>query len=290
MKVIVFGSKGYLGHNLTRHLQLAGIYVEEISSRDGTGIDPTTGLLPINFEIIPDKNITVIYLSQSPRFRNVPDEASHIVAVNTLSAVRAATAARKAGAHRFIYVSTGTVYSSSFEPIDERAPVRRDIWYTLTKLHGEESLALFRDWMDVIIVRPFTIYGPLQTGRLIPNLIDSVRSGRPISIHRRNPADNTDGGLKISLCHINDAVALLHHLISHGGPNLLNLSSDEALSIFDIASTIGQFLSITPQFQIMDLPRDADLIADISLLKQTIPHPFIPFERGLRDILTFDSL
>jgi len=285
MKAIVFGSKGYLGRHLTSHLRIEGLDVDEISSQDGTGIDPETGLLPLNFEMTVDEETTVVYLSQSPRFREVPHEASHIAAVNTLSAIRAATAAARGGVRRFIYISTGTVYAPSFLPITETAPVRRDSWYTLTKLHGEEALQLFRQWMDIIIVRPFTLYGPAQRGRLIPNLIESVRSSRPISIYPRVAGDLDDGGLKISLCHITDAVSILSHLIHRGGPEVLNLASPEAFTIRQLSEVIGRYLGIVPQFEIMDLRREYDLIADSSLLQQTIPHSFISLDQGVGEII-----
>jgi UDP-glucose 4-epimerase len=292
MKVIIFGSKGYLGRHLTAQLESEGLEFDQVSSQDGSGIDPITGLLPQNFEISADAETTVVYLSQSPRFRDVPHEAPHILAVNTHSAICAATAAFKAGVRRFIYISTGTVYAPSFSPLDETAPVRRDTWYTLSKLHAEETLQLFRESMEIIVVRPFTLYGPTQTGRLIPNLIDSVRSHRPISINPRkqpsHPDNQSDGGLRISLCHISDAVRVILHLIHFGGPGLLNLASPEAPSIRELAEMIGTYLGITPQFEIINRRREYDLVADITLLRQTIPHSFIPLESGLKEIV--DSL
>lgn len=292
MKVIIFGSKGYLGHHLTAQFKTEGLEFEQVSSQDGSGIDPTSGLLPVNFEINADAETTVVYLSQSPRFRDVPHEAPHILAVNTYSAICAATAAFKAGVRRFIYISTGTVYAPSFSPLDETAPVRRDTWYTLSKLHAEEALQLFRDSMEIIVVRPFTLYGPAQTGRLVPNLIDSVRSQRSVSINPRkqagHPDDQSDGGLRISLCHISDAVRVILHLIRFGGPGLLNLASPESPTIRQLAEMIGTYLGIPPQFEIMKRRREYDLVADISLLRQSIPHFFIPLESGLKEIV--DSL
>jgi nucleoside-diphosphate-sugar epimerase len=143
--------------------------------------------------------------------------------------------------------------------------------------------------MEIIVVRPFTLYGPAQTGRLVPNLIDSVRSHRPISINPRqqpgHPDDQSDGGLRISLCHISDAVRVILHLIRFGGPGLLNLASPESPTIRQLAEMIGTYLGITPQFEIMDRRREFDLVADISLLRQTIPHSFIPLESGLKEIV-----
>jgi nucleoside-diphosphate-sugar epimerase len=57
-----------------------------------------------------------------------------------------------------------------FVPIRKQTPLYRDEWYPLSKLHAEEALSLYRRYMDVIIVRPFGIYGPGQKDWLVPNL------------------------------------------------------------------------------------------------------------------------
>jgi UDP-glucose 4-epimerase len=286
MKVIVFGSAGYLGSRLVARLAEEGIESRGVSSLDGTGIEPTTGLLPPDFELPDAAGATVVYLSQSPRFRQVPAEAPHVMAVNSLSAVKAAVAATRAGARRFIYVSTGTVYAPSYQPLTEDSPVRRDNWYALTKLHGEEGVCLFRDQLEVVIVRPFAIYGPAQTGRLVPNLVDAIREGRRITIQSRAVPDGLDGfeggGLRISLCHIDDAVSVFLHLIHEGGPGVINLAGPEALSIREISEAIGRRLEKVPVFERSEVKRDFDLIADVTRLNRMVQHSYISFEEGLR--------
>ncbi|MFN6203252.1 MAG: hypothetical protein ACK496_12330, partial [Acidobacteriota bacterium] len=78
------------------------------------------------------------------------------------------------------------------------------------------------------------------------------------------------------------------HLIHFGGPGLLNLASPEAPTIRQLAEMIGTYLGITPQFEIINRRREYDLVADISLLRQIIPHSFTPLESGLKEIV--DSL
>lgn len=265
-------------------LDVEGVAARGLSSMDGMGIDAATGLLPPEFELADGEGATVVYLSQSPRFRQVPAEASHVMAVNSLSPVRAAVAACRAGVRRFVYVSTGTVYAPSFSPLGEEAPVRRDNWYSLTKLYGEESLRLFREQMEVVIVRPFALYGPDQIGRLVPNLIDSVREGRPITI-QPSGGEVDDGGLRISLCHIEDAVSIFLHLIRSGGPEVLNLASPEALSIREIAEMVGRQLGLSPVVEVRKDRREFDLIADVTRLNEVVDHSYCTFEDGLKSLI-----
>lgn len=284
MTVLVIGSGGYMGRHLMTGLSQAGVEASGTSSSDGTGIDPESGLLPTAFAIQPGTT-AVVYMAQSPRYREVPEQAAHVMAVNTLSAVRAATLARAAGVRRFIYVSTGTVYASSFAPLAEDAPVRRDNWYVLSKLHGEEALALFRPDMEVIVVRPFGVYGPMQSGRLIPNLIESVKMGRPVTLQPRPDMPEDREGLRISLCFIGDATDILVRLVKAGGPSCLNLAGPEAVSIRNIAESIGSIVGKAPLFEMSNSFRDSDLIADIRKLADTMNPRFSAFRDGLEQAI-----
>lgn len=284
MTVLVIGSGGYMGRHLMAGLSHSGVGAKGASSSDGTGIDPENGLLPATFTAPPGTS-AVVYMAQSPRYREVPEQAAHVLAVNTLSAVRAATLARAVGVQRFIYVSTGTVYAPSFAPLSEDAPVRRDSWYVLSKLHGEEALALFRPDMEVIVVRPFGVYGPQQSGRLVPNLIQSVKTGRPITLQARPDSAEDADGLRISLCYIDDAIEILIGLLRKGGPACLNLAGAESLSIRAMAETIGSRLGCEPVFELSRSPRDSDLIADTSNLVRTMSPRFTSFSDGVEKML-----
>lgn len=288
MKALVIGSGGYMGRHLMLGLANAGVNGVGISSGNGSGIDPSSGLLPADF-VIPPGTSVVVYLAQSPRYRQVPEQASHVLAVNAQSAVRAAISARAAGVRRFIYVSTGTVYAPSFSPLGEDAPVRRDNWYALSKLHGEEALALFRGDMDVIVVRPFGIYGPGQSGRLVPNLIASIRADRPVTLQPRLDAPDDRDGLRISLCYVDDATGILLRLARDGGPACLNLAGPDALSIRAMAQSIGALLGRSPIFEISPSCRDSDLVADIGLLADTVSPKFTMFREGLEKVVAAAS-
>ena len=279
MTVLVIGSGGYMGRHLMAGLSCTGVDARGTSSADGSGIDPESGLLPAAFAI-PPGTTAVVYMAQSPRYREVPEQAAHVLAVNTLSAVRAATLARAAGVRRFVYVSTGTVYAPSFDPIAEDAPVRRDSWYVLSKLHGEEALNLFRQDMEVIVVRPFGVYGPAQKGRMVPNLIYAVKSGRPVTLHPRKGMPADIGGLRISLCYIDDATDILMRLVREGGPACLNLAGPEAVSVRSIAEAAGAVFGRPPVFEVSSSPRDTDLIADTRNLVNAMAPRFTSFSDG----------
>lgn len=283
MTTLVIGNTGYMGRHLMAGLAAAGLQAAGASSSDGTGIHPDTGLLPDSFAVAAGTD-AVVYMAQSPRYRD-PDQASHVLAVNVVSAVRAAAAARKAGVRRFIYVSTGTVYAPSFDPLAEDAPVRGADWYSLSKIQGEQAVQMFSSDMDVHIVRPFGIYGPGQTGRLVPNLMASIQEGRTITLQGRRDDPSDADGLRISLCHVDDATSILLQLIQHGGPARLNLAGEEAASIRTLATLLGELMQRPPVLAAATALRNFDLVADIGLLRQLQPMVFTPLRQGLATLM-----
>src|SRR5262245_22420059 len=125
LKIVVVGSRGFLGRHLVSHLKARRLDVVELSSSSAAGIDAVSGLLPSSFTL-PAATDAVVYLSQSPWYRKVPEMAGHVLNVNVVSAARIAELCRRAGVRRLVYTSTGNVYAPAFSPLSEASPLRRD--------------------------------------------------------------------------------------------------------------------------------------------------------------------
>lgn len=277
MKVLVFGSGGFIGKNLVALLRQKGVDVVMASSANGTSVDAKAGTLVAGFSIPRDTD-TVFYFAQSPL---KAESASHVMSVNTLVAVQVAELACKSGVRRFIYTSSGNVYSPGFSPLPESTVMRRDDWYALSKAHAEEALALFGDQLDVTAARLFGVYGPGQRGRLVPNLIERVKSGSPVFLEK-NPANPKDvDGLRISLCYVDDTVQILMRLAKCEGVPRINIASDEAVSIRKLATSIGELVGRAPVLEMSGKSRTGDLVADIDLLKKLLDPSFTRLETGI---------
>ncbi len=281
MRIAILGARGYLGRHLVTFLRRMGVEVFPFSSQTEGNIDPRTGVLSDAF-LLPEAIDTIVYLAQSPFYHNVLENFSHVINVNVSSAVKVAECARKKRVQRLIYASTGNVYTPSFGPISEATPLKKRNGYIMSKVWAEEALSLFRDDFQLILLRPFGIYGPGQTNKLIPNLLDSIFQGREIYLER-NPQNSSDhGGLRISLCYIDDAVKMLSQLITQGGPPYLNIAGDRAVSIREMVTLMSEYLKRDCRVSLSEKYRQSDLIADISLLTETLKPRFTSLEDGLR--------
>jgi nucleoside-diphosphate-sugar epimerase len=97
-------------------------------------------------------------------------------------------------------------------------------------------------------------------------------------------AESQEGGLRISLCHVEDAADALLHFAEHGAPPLINLASAEALSLREIAHCLGERMRATPEFKLDVKPRSFDLVAETTLLAKFCPVRFRLFREGLASL------
>jgi nucleoside-diphosphate-sugar epimerase len=279
MKVFIVGSCGYLGKFLERKLIDEGHEVSSLNAESAVGIDIKTGLISTEF-ILPEGIDVVYYLSQSPFYREMPQKFDHLLAMNNVSAVRVAEECVRQKVKKLIYTSTGNVYEPTFMPHKEAEDVRRDDFYALSKVQAEESLAMFRNYLDVTIVRPFGIYGPEQAGKLVPIIADRLLKGDTIFIDAKEGEVNPEG-LRVSLCYIDDVVDMMLELASLNNVAYLNMGGREQVSVLEIARNIGELAGKELKVEVTDRLRTFDLIADISLQEDLFHRELTPFKVGI---------
>jgi len=280
MRLVVVGAGGYIGRHLSSAAARHGIATVELSSGRPGGIDPATGGLPRSFTLDAPAD-AVVYLSQWPTYNDGGATLGQLWSVNVASALAVAAAAREVGARRFVYASTGNVYAPSFSALGETSPVRRNNAYALSKVHAEEALALMRPNLETVSARLFTVYGPGQSGRLVPNLIRSVLQGDAVTLQGR-PERMDDDGLRLSVGYVDDVCECLLRLATIPDPGpVINVAGAQVLSVREIAGLIGSALGKAVKIKQLDQPRAFDLVADVSRLHRHCEPLPTQFDHGI---------
>lgn len=283
-KYVIIGAGGFIGRHLGRaHAALGHAVIGLDAARDvdaGFPVAEFDVLGPVDAPI-PAACDVVYYLAQSPHYRDFPEHAEHLFAVNALGALRAATTAARAGARRFVYASTGNVYAPTFEPMQEGDAVRRDDAYALSKLAGEEMVAVVPD-IEVTRVRLFGVFGPGQRAGLVPAIAERVAANEPVTLAAHPHVADDDGGLRISLTCVDDVIQMLTGLVARPDvlPGVVNLAAPEAASVREIATAIGDTLGIAASFAPAP-SRQTDFIADVTRLAELIKVSHTPLDRAI---------
>lgn len=285
MRVLVTGASGLIGSRLVARLAERGDEVDALV-RDPSRLVPYKGVRPFRHDLerpldptsIPPVD-AIVHLAHHPLV-TVPEHATMLYRLNTMSTQELLEAGRRRGASRFLYASSGAVYGFGSAPFREAdTPAARDL-YALTKLHAEELVRAYAEFVEPVIVRPFFPYGPGQEGRLVSNLIARVRARDPIRL-------NKDGRPRCNPIYVEDAVDAIVAALDGPAPNVVNVAGGEVVSIEELAWAIGGALGLEPMFEAGDLEVGGDLVADIAHMRALLSNrDLVSLDEGLGETVS----
>ena len=161
-------------------------------------------------------------------------------------------------AEGFLLCSTGAVYQphdpqGPFREDDPRAPLDAPVSYgQIRRKLEDQCLDAWRERsLPVKIARGFAFVGPrlpLDAGFAIGNFIEDGLAGRPISVQG-------DGTAVRSYLYAADLAAWLWTILLDGPPGrVFNVGSEEAVSVADLARTIGSRFGVQPVIEGKAMP------------------------------------
>ena len=285
--MVVTGANGLLGRNAIEELSKRNeihAVVRAIPENPVVGVSYHVVDLASDWDwgVLPKQIDAVFHLAQSKRMREFPEQALDIYHVNLSATAKLLDYARSAGAAHFVFASTGGLYGAGSQAFSESSPLCSPEgalkYYFDTKYCGEILAKNYADFMSVVILRPFFIYGPDQNSTmLIPRLINSVRNWRPISI-------NGETGIRINPIYVSDAVIALEAALSMLGQHTINIAGPEIVTLRHLVETIGDAMHIKPIFNFV-AGEPQDVVADISLMSQLLTVPATRVVSGVNKLV-----
>jgi len=225
---------------------------------------------------------TIVHLAQSARYRDFPEGALDVFEVNVGATQRLLDLASRTGVKRFVYASSGGVYGHGEAPFDEEAPLAPDTslgHYLGSKRCGELVSRAYQGRMTVVVLRFFFVYGPGQRSTmLIPRLIESVRSGRPIVLQGND-------GIRVNPIYAEDAAAAVEAAIGLQASTTVNVAGPDVLTLRRLASLIAEAIGHEPRFEVRGGAQPAHLVGDTERMARLLVPPQVGVAEGLRRTL-----
>ncbi len=208
--------------------------------------------------------------------------------VNGIGTQNVLEAARKNGVKKLAMASSSSVYGNCKE-----VPFREDMIvdfaispYAATKKANEVMAHVYHKLfdMDIVMLRFFTVYGPKQRPDLAINKFTRMMlDGEEIPMF----GDGTTSRDYTYVDDIVDGICKTFDYLesSHDVYEIINLGSNNPISLREMINTIGRVLGIEPKIRQMPMqPGDVDrTYADITKARELLGYePQMSFEEGIK--------
>ncbi|MDP4281275.1 MAG: NAD-dependent epimerase/dehydratase family protein [Bacteroidota bacterium] len=273
-RILVTGADGFTGKHLVARLRAEGHEVTgfDIAQGDIAGFDP--------FEKYTYQSIDYVFHLAGKTF--VPESWQRpyeFYRVNNLGTLNALEFCRHSGSN-LTYISSYLYGSPEYLPVDEKHPVKAYNPYAHSKVLAESLCRQYKTLfgLESIIIRPFNIYGPGQSGLfLIPEVIQKVlKPSIPV-------VEIMDGKPKRDFLFVDDYIDAL--VLSMEWPReTVNLGSGSSASVKEIVEEVMQISGIHKPVKDSGSARPneiPDLYADISFARKLGWNPVSSLHEGL---------
>ena len=232
MRVLVTGSAGFIGAEIVRQLleQGHGVRCLDNARTCAQDVDIITGDItdPEVCHAACHGMDAALHGAAIHHIETVASGPLRVLDVNVAGTLNMLRSAAACGVGRFVYLSSAKIYG---EP--ETLPSLESDWpkpseiYALSKVTGEHYCRLFheREHMDIVIIRPFSVYGPrqsLNTG-YIGMLLDALLHQKPLCFPGR--ADFVR-----DFVHVADVARLSMLAVTENLPGLTTLNSGSGMA------------------------------------------------------------
>lgn len=197
--VLVTGGAGFIGSHLVDFLLANGVNLvtivdnfrrprqDWITSRMG---NPRikwieADILDLDFNPLLDEKTIIFHLAAISRVMDAAQEPEYTFAVNTLGTVRICESAKRANAQRLVFSSSREVYGDPIRlPVSEEIPIDPKNVYGASKASAEFYLSTRTNHLPpVVILRLANVYGPGDSGRVIPLFLEKAKNGHPLTLY-----------------------------------------------------------------------------------------------------------
>lgn len=270
---VVTGGCGFIGSHLVNALESPRV----IDKKQGTDV------LHMESKILSDVDV-LYHLAAMPGVRHSVDHPKEVAKENIEGTLNVLEAARKEDVKKVVFTSSSSVYGDAPLPTKETQRRVPKSPYAVSKLAGEYYCKVYCELygMKIMVVRPFTVYGPgMREDLAITLFARKMLSGK-------RPIVFGDGAQKRDFTYVSDVVEGMKLVAKKGkAGEAYNLGAGEARSVLEMVALLNKIMG-TEILPFFDKKRKGDVentLADNSKMRALGWEPRTNFEQGLRRVV-----
>ena len=278
-KILITGSKGFVGKNLIRYLKNYSFQIIETKDKS----------FDLKFNESWKQIEKCDYLIHLAGKSFVPkswEEPARFIENNILLITNALEYCR-VNKTKLIFLSSYLYGNCKKMPIKENAPIEATNPYALSKLLSEKLCYFYKNNFQVnnIILRVFNLYGPGQPKEyLLSKITNQVRYENIIKVDDLSP--------KRDYVYIDDLCSAIVKAINYkGNEHIFNIGSGKSYSVKEVIEFIQNIYGTSLNIDEKKLIRKNEIlntIADINLAKKELEwFPIYDLKEGLKKIKNF---
>jgi UDP-glucose 4-epimerase len=276
MRVMVTGSRGFLGRAVVAELESANHKVTRFDIEDGENIlnsgQVERGMIGVDL---------CIHLAAVADLYDAEENVDKCRLVNVEGTRIVADSCHK-NRVRLLFISTVCAYGNNgYDVQNENAPLMPTEIYAETKAEAEALLSS-TDGLDYRIIRAATFYGlGMRDTLAVQRFINASKNGRRIEIH---------GSGQQTRCytHVDDVAAAITIVAEQWPVELVyNVANPEPTSVIELVETIRSLSSV--ELEVIHVPdRNGQIMSssiDVARMKSIGWSPEIELKEGIAQLL-----
>jgi UDP-glucose 4-epimerase len=279
-KVLVTGSKGFVGTHLCNYLEEKGFQVVTTVNKqkpfDVTNIDQLLTIESVD---------AIVHLAAKTSISDSFKKPSETYYTNFVGTLNVLEFAKTRNIKKLIYVSTYVYGQPEYFPLDEKHPVNPHSPYNNSKLLAEKICQNYSHYfgINIVTLRPFYVYGPnSRNGSFIPSIIKQIKANGRVKLSGKR--------VRRDFLFVTDFVYLIEKILQDfpKGYNTYNVGYGKSYSLYQVAKELSRLIGkkIEIKFSNSTNPDVSDMIADIrKVSKEFNWRPAIDIKKGLQLIV-----
>jgi len=258
MRILITGSRGFIGRNLSNYLGEKGYEVIGVDVAEGADIrldvsdygECSKKLLSLEFD-------AVIHLAAIVSIPKSLDDPHRCFKVNSFGTLNMLEIAARKKVHRFIYASSANVYGVPVElPVTERTPLNPRTPYDYSKVVSEKLIECYSKVRGVkaVIFRNWKLFGEHDVETTaIPRFIKACLRNEPLTLYNEG-RDTTDPTYILNFCHAVELALKKDEAVGE----VFNLGTGNEVSIRELAEKIRELTGSSSELQLLPPRTEAE--------------------------------